>query len=595
MAKSRKVISSKKFVENPYFNIMLIVAFAAFLSVFTTFKITGDDDVFWHLATGRYILETRHVPSTDVFGYMTENDQWMPFEWGWDVTTFLIYQFAGIPGLSIFRTLMFLLIFALYLYLLRRFKVSYVISFIYLFLLAFAIMDRLTPRPHIISYLFFILLLIIICKFRYFNRGNYKILYYIPLIFLIWANMHMGIIAGLFLLGIYVFSEIITYLFPNIARKSEIKPLEKKQLFILILISFLAVVVMFINPNFYQTYIYAYEHTKMKLLETVNEWFSPFSPNYSDSLPIILYKLFLFTGFFIIIYSFIKRDLFPALLYIGFALYSIRAMRFVVDYDLIVFIFIVVSHNYFYERIKSVDLKNMLFRGAVPKVLLSAFFLFLIFPISNNKFYLEFLKYYRVTGIGIDQDFIPVQMFDFMKENNVQEIGSRIFNHFGTGGFFVWNFPDKKNFIDSRNLNDEIFNKYKEIISKKPGFEKKLNEYGIDYVIYLAPDLVRQPEEMQTTVISYFCRSPEWKLIFWDDKSFLWVKDLPKFSDLIAKYEYKYITPYNYMYNREQIEKGIREDRETVEKEFNRKISEEPQGIVINSIKVIYYNKIINK
>lgn len=584
-----------KIQENHLYTIILIVSFAAFLSVFTSFKITGDDDVFWHLATGRYIVENKYVPSTDVFGYMTEKDEWMPFEWGWDVITYSLYQVAGIPGLSFLRTFMFLLIFGLYLCLLRKFGVSYIISFIYLFVLAFAIMDRLTPRPHLMSYLFFILLIIIICEYRYFDRGNYKKLFYIPLIFLIWANMHMGIIAGLFLFGIYVFSELINFFFPKSARNSDIKPLNKKQLIYLIGISVLAVIVMFINPNFYQTYIYAYEHTKMKLLETVNEWFSPFHPQYSASFPIVLYKIFLFTGFLIVIYSFLRKDIFPALLYIGFALYSIRAMRFVVDFDLIMFVFIVVSHNYFIEKIKSINFKRYFLKGAVPKIILSIFFLYLIIPIYNNKFYLEFLKYYRVTGIGINADFIPVQMFDFMKQNNIAQIGERIFNHFGTGGFFVWNFPDKKNFIDSRNLNDEIFNKYKEIISKKPGFEKKLIEYGIDYAIYLAPDLVRQPEEMQTTVISYFCKSPEWKLIFWDDKSFLWVKDLPKFADLISKYEYKYLTPYNYMYNREQIDKGIKEDKETMQKEYNRKIAEESEGVVINSIKVIYYNKIFNK
>ncbi|MCX7832985.1 MAG: hypothetical protein N2490_02095 [Ignavibacteria bacterium] len=590
-----KVVKGTKYKENHYYTLLLAISFAAFLSVFTSFKITGDDDVFWHLATGRYIVENKYVPSTDVFGYMTEKDEWMPFEWGWDVLTYLLYQVAGIPGLSLLRTFMFLLIFALYLYLLRKFGISYVISFIYLFLLAFAIMDRLTPRPHLMSYLFFILLIIIICEYRYFDRGNYKKLFFIPLIFLIWANMHMGIIAGLFLLGIYVFSELLNFFFPKISRNSEIKPLEKRELIYLLGISILAILVMFLNPNFYQTYIYAYEHTKMKLLETVNEWFSPFHPTYSASLPIVLYKIFLFTGFFIVIYSFIKKDIFPALLYIGFAFYSIRAMRFVVDFDLILFVFIVVSHNYLFEKIGSVKFRNLIYRGPIPKVILSVFFIYLIVPISNNKFYLEFLRYYRVSGIGINEEFIPVQMFDFMKKNNVPQIGERIFNHFGTGGFFVWNFPDKKNFIDSRNLNDEIFDKYSQIISMKPGFEKKLNEYGIDYAIYLAPDLVRQPNEMQTTVISYFCRTPEWKLIFWDDKSFLWVKDLPKFADLISKYEYKYLTPYNYMYNREQIEKGIREDKEKVQEEYNRKINEEPNGVVINSIKVIYYNKIFNK
>ena len=120
-----------------------------------------------------------------------------------------------------------------------------------------------------------------------------------------------------------------------------------------------------------------------------------------------------------------------------------------------------------------------------------------------------------------------------MKENNVTDIGTHVFNHFGTGGYFIWSFPGKQNFIDSRNLNDSLFFEYYDILNKRPGFEKKLVDYGIDYAIYLAPDLVRQPNEMETSIISYFCTSPDWKLIFWDDKSFLWVKNEPKFQDLI--------------------------------------------------------------
>ena len=41
---------------NPVFDYALLAAFAVFIVFFTTFKISGDDDVFWHLATGRYIV-----------------------------------------------------------------------------------------------------------------------------------------------------------------------------------------------------------------------------------------------------------------------------------------------------------------------------------------------------------------------------------------------------------------------------------------------------------------------------------------------------------------------------------------------------------
>ncbi|MBI5402458.1 MAG: hypothetical protein HY959_03585 [Ignavibacteriae bacterium] len=593
MHKIRKKETEKTVVkENPVFNYILLAAFAIFLCYFTTFKITGDDDVFWHLATGKHILETHHVPSTDIFGYMTQGQEWMPFEWGWDVITYSIYSFSGYNGLSVFRTILFLLIFFIYFLILRKFNINYTLIFISLFFLAFGIIDRLSPRPHIMSYLAFVLLLLIIVQYRYVNRQKNSVLFFIPLIFLVWANMHMGIIAGMFLLGIWVLSEIIIFIKPNKFSSKDIPALTKPELVRLLLIFAASVLVMFVNPNFYQTYLYAYNHTKMKMLETINEWMSPFSNKYSDSFVSVIYKTMLFLGVLILYYAGKKKDLFSALLYIGFAVYSVRAMRFTVDYVLIIFIFLVITIDFILNMLKSEKFKSFLSASPVPKIILSVFFIFLAVNVNSNDLYLKFLKYYRVTGFGINSDFIPTQMFGFMKENKVPEIGDRIFNHFGTGGFFVWNFPGKQNFIDSRNLNDDIFYKYNQILAKQPGFEQKLNEYGIEYSIYLAPDLVRGPQEMEQTVISFFCKSKDWKLIFWDDKSFLFVKNIPKFADLINKYEYKYLTPYSVIYQKSQFEKGITEDKVQLKKEIDRKMAEEPKGVVLNTALRFIGNKL---
>jgi hypothetical protein len=233
-----------------------------------------------------------------------------------------------------------------------------------------------------------------------------------------------------------------------------------------------------------------------------------------------------------------------------------------------------------------------MFRKPAVKLLFSAFFIFLAISVNSNDLYMKTLKYYRVTGFGINSDFIPTQMFDFMKETKVTELSDKILNHFGTGGFFVWNFPEKKNFIDSRNLNDDIFFKYNQLIAKQPGFEQKLNEYGIEYSIYLAPDLVRAPQEMEQTIISYFSKNKDWKLIFWDDKSFLFVKNIPKFNELISKYEYKYVTPYNVIYQKNVLDKGVNADKETVKKEINRRLAEDPNGIIINSAIKLIGNKL---
>jgi hypothetical protein len=582
----------KKIVkENPIYNYVLLIIFGVFIVLLTTFKISGDDDVFWHLATGRYIIETGTVPSTDIFGFITEGQEWIPFEWGWDVITYLIFQATDYTGISIFRTLIFLIMFFLYFVILRKFRVSYTVSTFFLTLLAFGIIDRLTPRPHIISFLFFVLLLYILIDYRYFNRKKYKKLFFVPLIFLFWANMHMGIIAGMLLFGIFVLSEIIVYFKPQKFSSKDITPLTKPELTRIVLIFLASVLVLFINPNTFNTYLYAYAHTKMKLLETINEWRSPFDEMFSGGIVSTIYKIFLFSGILILYYAVKKRDLFAALLFVGFVIYSIRAVRFTVDYILICSVFLIISVSFILSDFKNVNLKNFFNVNPFLKVLISAVLLFFIFNLPGNSLYLEHMKYYRITGFGINSDFIPMQMYDFMKKNRITEIGERPFNHFGTGGSLVWNFPDSKNFIDSRNLSDKIFYEYNGIVSKKPGFIKKLAEHNIDYALYLAPDLVRMPQEMDRTIISYFSKSDEWILVFWDDKSFLFVRNLPKFKEIIDKYEYKYATPYNFMYMKNVLENSLVNDSEKLKNEINRKTAGEPDGVIINSIKQVYGNK----
>jgi len=400
----------------------------------------------------------------------------------------------------------------------------------------------------------------------------------------------MGIIAGGFLMFIYFAAEAIGTFYPSI--NSTIKALSKNELKYLFVILVVSALMMLANPNFIQTYIYTFTIIHMKMLETVNEWMSPFGERYQDSLVSYIYKILLFVGVINVFYALKKKDWFPALLYIAFAIYSVRAMRFTVDYVLITFVFTVVSIYYFVNLLKSDSVKDFLFRKPQLKVTIGLFIAFLIFNIPSNKLYLEYLTYYRVTGFGINSDFIPTALFDFMKTNDIPNIGDKVFNHFGTGGFFVWNFEGKQNFIDSRNLNDDIFYKYQQILAKRSGFEQKLEEYGIDYAIYLAPDLVRDPKEMESTCISYFSKNPNWKLVFWDDKSFLWVKNLPKFKNIIDKFEFKYLTPYNYAYNKPVLEKGINEDMLVLKKEIDRKMGEDANGVVISSVLKIYGNRI---
>ena len=96
-------------------------------------------------------------------------------------------------------------------------------------------------------------------------------------------------------------------------------------------------------------------------------------------------------------------------------------------------------------------------------------------------------------------------------------------------------------------------------------------------------NLLDSRESMQRTPIPYLSNNREqWRLVYWDDQSFIYVRDLPKFHDLIDRYAYKTLHPYLYSYQRNQYDSLRNTFPELFQKELNRKLTEEPEGLIVN-------------
>lgn len=578
--------------ENPYVNYGLYVLFLILLVFFTITKISGEDDFFWHIASGKFIVENKTIPSTDSFGYVTYGQHWIPFEWGWDVLTYTIFNSAGFAGMYILRALIVLLTFFIFIKVLDKFKVNFSLKIIFLMIFSWGVLFRFSIRPHLVSYLFYVLLIYIITSYKYSDRKNYKILYFLPAIFCVWANFHMGVLAGIFLFGIFLLSETLIYFFPKRFSTKEISSLNKKELLRLAGVFILSLAAMLINPNHINTYIYVYSYTGLKLIYEIGEWQSPFSNSFSSSPAMMTYKVLLGLGIFVLYYAFKKKDLYALLVLIGLTAYSVRAARFTTDYNIIVSLYIFLGIRLLLESMKSIKVRDFIYNSYIFKVALAVIIVFQIISVENDKLFNEYFKYYRKWGIGSDKYFIPQDMFDFAKSINLNETGSHVFNTYTIGGLFVHTFPGGRNFIDSRYLNDEIYSEYDNIQNIKPGFQDKIKKYDIDYFMLSVPNLVGAPQGMSTTIAGYLSvRNNEWKLIYWDDASLIFVKNVPKFEPLISKYEYKYISPYNYIFNQKFIDKAYTEDKAAVLKELNRKLAAEPQGEIIGFISKSYPQK----
>jgi hypothetical protein len=124
---------------------------------------------------------------------------------------------------------------------------------------------------------------------------------------------------------------------------------------------------------------------------------------------------------------------------------------------------------------------------------------------------------------------------------------------------------------------------YKNLDLRRPGFEQIIENLGIDYVVYSTPYLTINPTEIRQNIVSYLSTANDkWKLVYWDDRSFLFVKNIPAFENIIKKYEYKYVSPYNIIYNKTYLTNSFMTNRQVITDEIVRKLNEEPQGVLIN-------------
>lgn len=158
----------------------------------------GDNDMGWHLATGRWVVEHRQVPSTDVLSFTSAGTPWRypPFA---GVLFYLTYNAFGYAGLSWFCALACLAVVA---YLVRRGDMA---SAVLALLAVGSIATRTAARADLFSTVFFALLL---GELWAYQRGMRSRLWLLPVIMLFWVNLHPGFIAGLGAIGAYLLIEV---------------------------------------------------------------------------------------------------------------------------------------------------------------------------------------------------------------------------------------------------------------------------------------------------------------------------------------------------------------------------------------------------
>ncbi len=155
-----------------------------------------DPGVGWHLRTGRLMLETGTLPATDPFSFTAAGREWLNYYWGFEVVSAWLERAGGLPLVSAVWMLVYGLIpFLLYRWMVRG-GASPLAIFLVLPLAYLVLLSHALDRPHIVTYLCFTVLVARLDDVRA-GRLAPRVLWWLPLMALVWANMHGGFISGL--------------------------------------------------------------------------------------------------------------------------------------------------------------------------------------------------------------------------------------------------------------------------------------------------------------------------------------------------------------------------------------------------------------
>jgi hypothetical protein len=189
----------------------------------------ADPDLWGHVRFGQDIVRSGSIPSHDTYSYRTAGQRWINHEWLAEVIFAVLYDRFGPPGLIALKVGISLsILIPCYLHMRRR-NMRAVAGIVLVLLICIPLRMGLgTVRPQIFTYLFFLLVLLVVESV---STGQAWRLWVLPLLCGVWVNVHGGVLAGIGVLALWLVARLVAL----VADRSRVPLVRVKQACLLIL------------------------------------------------------------------------------------------------------------------------------------------------------------------------------------------------------------------------------------------------------------------------------------------------------------------------------------------------------------------------
>ena len=448
-----------------------------------------DPDLWWHVKVGQDVLATHRWPTVDPYSFTVVGQPWIAYEWLGDVLLGWVARVGGLLGLDILLfALASLVMLALYGYATMKSgnsKAGFVVAGL-MCSLAFASFNL---RPQMIGYLFLILVLIVIERFR---QGRNYALWFLPPIFLIWVNTHGSFIIGIGVVAFYLIAGLWEFRLGSVEGRKW-TPQQRIRLEIALLLS---LAVLPITPYGTQVAVYPFDMAFAQPVNVANvlEW-QPMPFDIAGGKLFLVIVIAFFAAQMLMRITMDAGDV--ALFFGGFAMACLhrRFLLLFVPFFAPVAAAILARGLRPYEKRKDHFVLNAALMAA------ALFGMVRYFPKAAD---LE-----RIT----EQSY-PVRAVEYLRKHPV---AGPMFNGYGYGGYLVANYSHHPVFIDGRGDLYEragIFGEYLEVAGLKPRAFQILDVHRIQAC------LLDRKEPLATVLGSM----PDWERRYSDGVTVLFVR-----------------------------------------------------------------------
>ncbi len=427
--------------------------------------LNADGDLLRHLTIGNVILTTRQIPTHDLFSHTLPNAPVILHEWLSELVFAMVHRAAGLNGVAWLTAIVIAVTYTVLAYTLREAGVRALVTLGGAFTAFIAGSIHTLARPHIFTALFFAAFLFVIERYR--RNGNVRLLFLLPPLMIVWANLHgAGLIFGLILIGLYVAGAVL--------ERNRRSVIELSMLWVFVLLASL------VNPAGLQliTHTTGFLGSRF-ILEVTTEYQSPNFHAVNTWVFAILIVLSLAMG-----WRGTKKlawtNLILLVSWTGFGLYSARNIPL---YALVAIVVLAPIIDTWIEE-AAPALNRFVYRFEVNARLASGWIwavvvVVILIALEANDVKLDLWR----KGNAFDEKVFPIAAVDAFKGSPPE---GNVFNDFNWGGYLLYRlWPDKKIFIDGFTdfYGEQLAREYLKVTEGSQGWEEILDRHEVRWVI----------------------------------------------------------------------------------------------------------------